>query len=695
MNSLPEIKRVAIPPHPFPTDWQAVIFRNYGKAPVGRIAAVLCADAKTVRAEAERLGLKNMSYDRRWRSRGYLTLLRQNWFLLDYDGLLKLTGMTEKELARTLKEDDFFSVKLGGFKPFVIPPAYSPLSDRNIAATARLAEEVTRNRSAGVRYFDLYGRVPRLPRAEQPSKLRLAYNYGAVYGDILATGDLSCYSDELLSSLAAAGVNALWIHIVLYEFYFPFDPSYAELSEIRLKNLNRLITRLARHGIKLWLYLNEPRGMPLGFFDAHPQLKGAVAGDAAAMCTSVREVREFLYSSVKKIAAAAPDLGGFFTITGSENLTHCLSRPEAGKCDLCAGRAREEIVAEINEIIFRAVKDSGSGAKTVAWTWGWAPYCGWNDGQTERAVRLLPEGMGVMCVSEEALELDKGGVSVSVLDYSLSNPGPSDRTRRLLRTAGQSGHGVYVKLQLGNSWECAAVPYLPCFELVMRHLDGAMSMNADGIMLSWTLGGYPSFNLYLAAVYGKNFNRDSWYSQCFGEDACKVRTASGLFSEAFGEFPFCVDVLYFAPQNFGPANLFYDKPTGFKASMIGFPFDDVDGWRGEYPAETMLDQFARLCKGWAAGVAALESVSDGNAIAVKRIAQAALCHFDSVCNHLRWYLYRDRKALDLEYEDARTLIKLQAEDAAIGFEASNHYFYTENTLLEKLLNLRRLAAGGQ
>ncbi len=123
MGILPEIKRVRRPPHPFATDWQAVVFRNYGIVAAERIAAVLGTDVGTVAREAARLGLQDMEFDRRWETKGYITVIRQNWYLLDYAALCVLTGMTEAELARTLTEDDFLSEKLGGFKPAVEPPA--------------------------------------------------------------------------------------------------------------------------------------------------------------------------------------------------------------------------------------------------------------------------------------------------------------------------------------------------------------------------------------------------------------------------------------------------------------------------------------------------------------------------------------------------------------------------------------------
>ena len=47
-------------------------------------------------------------------------------------------------------------------------------------------------------------------------------------------------------------------------------------------------------------------------------------------------------------------------------------------------------------------------------------------------------------------------------------------------------------------------------------------------------------------------------------------------------------------------------------------------------------------------------------------------------------LIRDEERL------ARRMLKVQQRDSRIGFEASNHYMYGENTLLEKILNCRNL-----
>ena len=43
-------------------------------------------------------------------------------------------------------------------------------------------------------------------------------------------------------------------------------------------------------------------------------------------------------------------------------------------------------------------------------------------------------------------------------------------------------------------------------------------------------------------------------------------------------------------------------------------------------------------------------------------------------------------------EDAKALALLAKDDATIGYEASNHYFYTPHLLREKLLNVEKFIA---
>jgi len=109
---LPNIQRVKMPENIFPTKWQTVIFRNYGLVSLQNIATVLGCDTKVVEREALRLGLPKTECDGVWEKKGYITIIRNNWFLLPYSQLLKLLNITEEKLDYILLNDDFLGVKL-------------------------------------------------------------------------------------------------------------------------------------------------------------------------------------------------------------------------------------------------------------------------------------------------------------------------------------------------------------------------------------------------------------------------------------------------------------------------------------------------------------------------------------------------------------------------------------------------------
>ena len=145
--------------------------------------------------------------------------------------------------------------------------------------------------------------------------------------------------------------------------------------------------------------------------------------------------------------------------------------------------------------------------------------------------------------------------------------------------------------------------------------------------------------------------------------------------------------------------------------MVGFPYDDLNGWRGPYPAETFAEQFQKVADGWAAGLVDLEgaqSLVPANlrtaAAADLRVAQAAQLHFASVANQARFIMARDALAaapndveierlsheliaiLNREIELAQRMFELASTDSRLGYEASNHYFYVPLDLVEKVVN---------
>ena len=685
----------------FPTLWQAVLWRNWGYVPVERIAKVLNAEIKDVLCAAEEMGLsKNIKADAQWEKRGYLTIIRNNWHLCTYEQILTLLNITEAQLDFILKEDDFMWAKMGRLKPTTEKPVYAPLTEKEKKETENIrrlfrekychfADKTDNgfqfiNNMEGVEY----------PRGNS-EKLNLVYPYFALYGDAFLDETIDPLPDKLLKEYQKSGVNGVWMQAVLYQLVEnPFDPLLSKGWDKRIENLRKMCVRAKKYGIDVYLYLNEPRGMNEEFFEKYPHIKGAQNGENFAMCTSTEEVKEYLYNSTKTLFTLAPELGGVFTITMSENLTNCVSRARGKEteCPLCKKRKHWEIIAEVNNIIAKGVHDGKKDAKVIVWTWEW-------DEWADKAIELLNEGQIVQCNSEANKEFVIGGVKGNVRDYSMSVCGPSETAKRQWAVAKKRGFEISAKVQINNTWELAAIPYIPVFDKVEEHISNLKKEGVEHLQASWTLGGSPSPNMSLGAyLMSRKGTTETFLAEWLGKETGeKVNAAQKKLSEAFSEFPFHLQSLYCGPQNFGPMAPFFLEKTDYTATMVGFPYDDIELWRAIYTPEIFQTQYEKLCKTWKQGVEMLEECKDERVKDLLIMAKGALCHFESACHHVQFVNSRNKgekeKMLKIVLDEIKTVentINIRFEDSRIGYESSNHYFYTLQDLKEKLISLEYL-----
>ena len=262
-----------------------------------------------------------------------------------------------------------------------------------------------------------------------------------------------------------------------------------------------------------------------------------------------------------------------------------------------------------------------------------------------------------MSVSEWDLPIERGGVKSTIGEYSLSAVGPGPRALRHWKAAQAAGLKTVAKVQMNNTWELSTIPYLPVMNLVAEHCSNLASAGVNGLMLSWSLGGYPSPNLEIAArfsakpVPGVDQVLGSIAAKYYGvEGAPEARKAWAAFSTAFREFPYSCG-LYVNPSQVGPANPLYLKRTGYTATMVGIPYDDLNGWRGVYPPDVFASQFEKVASGWQSGISDLKAAikkapaeHKNDVQAELRFAQIAADHFQSVANQTRFILARDRLA---------------------------------------------------
>ena len=340
-----------------------------------------------------------------------------------------------------------------------------------------------------------------------------------------------------------------------------------------------------------------------------------------------------------------------------------------------------------------------------------------------------------MTVSEWGMPIKRGGVATTVGEYSISTIGPGERARHMgpgagagAADAGQDSVRQYVGA-VGGAVHSGGGQRRPA----CRQSAGA---GLNGLMLGWTLGGYPSPNLEVVAEIGMG-SREEWEvwgrrlrnwteamvrvaQRRFGQDlAPQVVRAWQDYSRAFREFPFHGGLVYSAPMQVGPANLLWGEPTGYAASMVGFPYDDLDGWRAVYPPEVFVGQFDKVASGFEPTFAEMTKAfqafrdkltAEQRAAALKElnVGEAAAIHFRTVANQARFILARRRLAGAKSQDDAqsacdelegllraemglaRRLHAIQSRDSRIGFEATNQYYYVPVDLAEKVINCHYL-----
>jgi hypothetical protein len=727
---------VAIESRHFPDRMHEFVWRNWNAVEPSKLAKILGTSVENIQALAVSMGLPPAAtIPPEMKTRGYVTLIRRNWHLLPYEQLLELVEMTPERLAFSLREDDFLWIKLGSLKPKCDLLRYHAPDDaalRRAGEIRRVVEkyfgdEICRPAEPRFDFVRQLGSPPpnfSLPKTEanQSAQLRIVYSYVAVYGDPLLNPQLNPYPDGFLARLASVGINGVWLHAVLRDL----APGGAEFPEFgadhqrRLANLRALVERAKKYGIGIYLYINEPRAMPTAFFKNRPEMAGVREGEFTALCTSHPAVRKWMGDALTHVFRQVPGLGGVYAITASENLTNCATHGDWRSCKHCKSRTDTDIIAEVASVLETGVHRGDPKASVLVSDWGWRGH-----GDAREIIARLPKSVTLMSVSEWDLPIERGGVKSTVGEYAISAVGPGPRAMRHWDAAAQAGLRKGTEIQFNNTCEIASVPYLPVMDLVAEHCRNLAPLKLEAMLIGWTQGGYPSPNFRLAqrinaTSAGKaNAVLDALARERFGPDgAADARKAWTMMSDAFRQYPFHISVVYTSPVQVGPANAVYPSKTGYKATMWGIPYDDLDGWRGPYPPEVFAAQFAKMAEGWRSGIAALQTAAEkappdrrSDAQSDLRLARAAGINFQAVANQAYFVIARDALAkpsgslppversrlqaeiklrLESEIDLARQLFTLLREDSRIGFEPSCQYFYLPLDLVEKVVNCRGL-----
>jgi hypothetical protein len=717
----------------FPDRVHEFVFRNWTAVQPARLAEVLGCAAQDVLSLAESMGLSPaVAVPPEMTERAYTTIIKRNWHLLPLKQLEQLVGMSPERMQFVLREDDMLWYKLGLLKPHCEPIVYRAPDDSARRRAADIRALVRNEFGSGVDSsiaprFEFIQELSTTTAApannqNQPPPIRVVYPYFAVYGDPLLSSTLDPCPSGLLQRLSAEGINGIWLHGVLRDLApgGKTFPEFGKNSETRLNNLRSLVKRAAQYGIGVYLYFNEPRAMPEAFFKTRPELAGVHENGFVTLCTSQPAVREWMADALTHVFSKVPALAGVFTISASENLTNCASHFRESQCPRCKLRSDADIYVEVNATIEAGIHRANPQARVLVSDWGWRKH-----GDAVDIIARLPKSIWLMTVSEWSKPFERGGIKTTVGEYSVSVVGPGPRALRHWEAARKAGFKIVSDVQLNNSCELATLPYLPVMNLIAEHLHNLAPIKLDGFMIGWTQGGYPSPTFDLARKMARSAGADmaaaldELAKERYGPAAAPhARKAWTQMSEAFREYPFATPVIYTSPVQLGPANPIYAASTGYRATMWGFPYDDLDRWRGPYPREIFAEQFEKMATGWRKGVEeltiAVKKVPPERRLSVERelrMARSAGIIFQSVANQSYFVLARDalakdpasvpeekrehlrsemKRRLESEITLARELFSMARQDSSIGFEPATQYFYLPLDLVEKVINCRWL-----
>jgi len=688
---LPKLDKAPVEIPHFPNAVCAFVYRALEFFTYDRIAKFLGTTAENIRELGEAMGIPEDQKSDVWLKKGYITIIRAMWHLLPYDQLMELLETDADEFAVLLREEDFLDIKLGK-KPVCEKLTWKPVTDEDKVALARIKLSMSSLSFEGKTPFEFDYIMPDVELSGKENfGSRIIYCFSGLYQKCLDVDSTEYCPDALLESYKRVGVNGIYIQGVLYLLTeFPFNKELSKGWEMRLANLKKFTERCEKFGIKIYLYINEPRSMNKAFFEKYPNMKGHVMNDEhICMCTSTTEVRDYISNALETICRAAPKLGGFICMCKSENLTNCYSKvhtPEKCTCERCNKRTVGEVIGELFHAIREGVDRVDPSIKVFDYSWD----CDSLEARFD-VIDHLPERVIVESINESGIKYEIGGVKGTLSDYSLNIIGPGERSLAMWKRAKERGLETAAKVQINTTWECSTVPALPVLDKVDELMAKLREADVNHIQLSWTLGGYPSMNLLYACRYFFENAR-------IPEISDNMKKATKIFSEAFSEFPSDINVAYVGPQNAGPATLFYEKPTGYTATMTCYAYDDLTNWRGArrgatvvYPEDVFINQLYKLCTKWKEG---LELIKDDDNEEIKVMAEAGYSLFRSSLNLSKFVSLRDNGGSDKELydvvlderENAVNMLALMNRNSSIGFEAANHYYFSRFGIAEKIVN---------
>ena len=510
--------------------------------------------------------------------------------------------------------------------------------------------------------------------------------------------------------------------------------AFGKGHKTRIKNLRRQAAAAQKYGIKLYLYLNEPRYMAETFFEKYPSARGmrAVQQGHYGLCTSQPQVREWIFESIKFVLSRVPELGGTILITASEHETNCYSHIPTYDCQAqglalnskslglksgdtmcprCEKRGPEAVLSDLACIANDALDSIASKADIIQWLWSW-DYIMPLDKTKNAVTNNLPAKVKVMIDWQRRTQFKLFGREAMVDEYTLADTEPSDYALEIIKICKKLNRKLVARCALVSTVEMNAQPYLPVLDNVEKLLKQLRKHEVEGFLGCWVFGAYPGRNMEMIKLAGhSNHPTLDLARKYYGPGAGDALSAWKTFSKGMKYFPTAQSVLYQSALNVGPGLRFSLKPERWRSGVVLVPPEEIEKVSGPLGATVMIKSFRKTAEYFSSGIEYLEKAikkagrkyGEEN-IADHNICQACLLHLLSAANYSEFIILRNKllkqpgntrvkgaliRILKDEDRNAQTMLELVKKDSRIGYEGSYGYFYTPVELLEKIFDLRQ------
>jgi hypothetical protein len=468
---------------------------------------------------------------------------------------------------------------------------------------------------------------------------------------ILRNCDTDFYGDEILAekhkfddayfqSIRDSGYTAIWICGRLRELVtFEEAPHWDKNNAARIEALNDIIARGKKHGVGIYLYVNEPRGFfaddPI--YEKFPDLKGSpsklaqepalkgIEPDFAFCCKSTFTAR-YLTDGFAQLFTLCPGLAGVIMITTSEITSHCFShvdernllneesKMKAVPCPRCRETNGADTIVDIIHKIRDGIRRSSQTADIVAWNWSWGMH---QAPPQAEMIRALPGDVAVMCDMQRGGGKTVEGTKMIVDEYSFSYLGPSPLFTGTADVCKETGRELWAKMMVNVTHEFLMTPYLPLFFRLVKKTIAIRDYNTRGWMGCWNYGGNattPMAKLGSQIFTDDNFTEDhiddavrKLSQQLYGERADAAFRAWKEFDAAFEYFPFDMALIYYGPHMHGTGMgwIFAEEETPmpwYWMRNTGRTTNNLSTWCTYFSPEQIIHFLTKLTERWKIGV---------------------------------------------------------------------------------------------